>query len=146
VLISVKRGNTSIRMRAKFGYGSRALRLKAFDIWEKVTFTEGFHDWRTGGGCGPFPIFLLYLEIRLSSIENHERKRIHGSRGNPNTARSVDLAVLFAESLDCSADFRSLSADASDDCGHPSVSKSVFQVAELGGCPHQLVLGGKSRL
>jgi hypothetical protein len=56
------------------------------------------------------------------------------------------LAVLFTESLDCPADLLSLYADAPDDCGHPSVSASVFKFAELGGCPHQIVLGAKSRL
>jgi hypothetical protein len=137
----------SIGRRGKFGYGRRSLRLKAFDTWGKITFVEGFYDLRTGGGCGPFPIFSLYLEIRLSSMmENHVKKRIHGSRRQLGTARSVDLAVLFTESLDCPADFRSLSADAPDDCVHPSVITSVFQVAELGACLHQLVLSGKARL
>lgn len=79
-------------------------------------------------------------------MENHERKRIHGGRRELGTARSVDLAVLFTESLDCPADLLSLYADAPDDCGHPSVSASVFKFAELGGCPHQIVLGAKSRL
>jgi hypothetical protein len=79
-------------------------------------------------------------------MENHEGKRIHDSRRKLDTARSVDLAVLFTESLDCPADFRSLSADSPDVCGHPSVSTSVFQVAEIGGCPRQLGLSGKSRL
>jgi len=79
-------------------------------------------------------------------MENHERKRIHGSRRQLGIARSVDLSVLFTESLDCPADFRSLSADAPDDCGHPSVSTIVLQVAELGACLHQLVLSGKARL
>jgi hypothetical protein len=125
----------SIGRRGKFGYGRRSLRLKAFDTWEKVTFAKGFHDWKTGGGCGPFPIFLLYLEVHLSCMENHERKLIHDSRRVLGTARSVDLAVLFTESLDCPADFRSLSADGPDDCRHPSASTSVFQVAELGGFP-----------
>ena len=77
-------------------------------------------------------------------MENHERKRIPGSRRELGTARSVGLAVLFMESLDRPADFRSLSADAPDDCGHPSVSASVFQVSELGRCPHQLVFHGES--
>jgi hypothetical protein len=79
-------------------------------------------------------------------VENHERKGVHSSRRELSTARFVDLAVFFTECLDCPTDFRSLSADTPDDCGHPSVSTNVFQVAELGGCPHQLVLRGKSRL
>jgi len=74
-------------------------------------------------------------------MENHEKKRIHGSRRELGAARSVDLAVLVTKSLDYPAYFRSLSADAPDDCGHPSVSTSVFQVAELGAWPHRLVLG-----
>lgn len=52
----------------------------------------------------------------------------------------LSMAVLFRESLGCPADFRPLCADAPDDCSHPLVSTSVFQVAELGGCLNQLVL------
>jgi len=52
-----KRGSMSIGRRGKFGYRRRSLMLKAFDNWGNVTFAEGFHDWRIGGGCGPFAIF-----------------------------------------------------------------------------------------
>ena len=93
--------------------------------------------------CSPSFTYTLKFALQLRKITKENAVAV----AEESWAQLVlSMAVLFTESLGRPADFRSLSADAPDDCGHPSVSTSVFQVAEIGGCLHQLVLNWKSRL
>jgi hypothetical protein len=83
----------------------------------------------------------IYLDLRLETEEN-QGKSVWVTESTRHSSFCL-LGRLVSNSLDWSADMKSLSAKVSGDFGQTSTIKSAFQVAKVGGFPHWLSFKSK---